>query len=176
MDAVGPSGWISAIPAAGDFEDSDSVTAAASREMELIADMKSEVSAALAGVEEATYLKGVLCEYLRFADQVDTPATTSEDALAKMDAEASGPSHLVRYEKLNGADLMVFTRPGEGEDGYDGDAGGKMLPLSLKAASTDVSRTKTKKSTGEVKNRSSREIGYLRRKAAGKYSFERLII
>ncbi|CRL28198.1 unnamed protein product [Penicillium camemberti] len=176
VDAVGPSGWISAIPAAGDFEDSDSVTAAASREMELIADMKSEVSAALAGVEEATYLKGVLCEYLRFADQVDTPATTSEDALAKMDAEASGPSHLVRYEKLNGADLMVFTRPGEGEDGYDGDAGGKMLPLSLKAASTDVSRTKTKKSTGEVKNRSSREIGYLRRKAAGKYSFERLII
>ncbi|KAJ6183913.1 hypothetical protein N7519_005214 [Penicillium mononematosum] len=175
VDAVGPSGWISAIPAAADFEDSDSVTAAASREMELIADMKSEVSAALAGVEEATYLKGVLCEYLRFADQVSTPATTSEDALAKMDAEAA-PSHLVRYEKLNGADLMVFTRPGEGEDGYDGDAGGKMLPLSLKAASTDVSRTKTKKSTGEVKNRSSREIGYLRRKAVGKYSFERLII
>ncbi|KAJ6148443.1 hypothetical protein N7497_010425 [Penicillium chrysogenum] len=175
VDAVGPSGWISAIPAVADFEDSDSVTAAASREMELIADMKSEVSAALAGVEEATYLKGVLCEYLRFADQVSTPATTSEDALAKMDAEAA-PSHLVRYEKLNGADLMVFTRPGEGEDGYDGDAGGKMLPLSLKAASTDVSRTKTKKSTGEVKNRSSREIGYLRRKAVGKYSFERLII
>ncbi|KAJ5770183.1 uncharacterized protein N7511_002234 [Penicillium nucicola] len=176
VDAVGPSGWISAVPTAGDFEDSDSVTAAASREMELIADMKSEISAALAGVEEATYLKGVMCEYLRFADQVVTPATTSEDALAKMDAEAAGPSHLVRYEKLNGAELMIFTRPGEGEDGFDGDAGGKMLPLSLKTTSGDVSRTKMKKSTGEVKNRTSREIGYLRRKAVGKYSFERLII
>lgn len=176
VDAVGPSGWISAIPAVSDFEDSDSVTAAASREMELIADMKSEVSAALAGVEEATHLKGILCEYLRFADQVDTTETTTEDALAKMDAEASGPSHLVSHQKLNGADLMVFTRPGEGEDGFEGDHGGKMLPLSLKAASNDVSRTKTKKSTGEVKNRSSREIGYLRRKAVGKYSFERLIV
>ncbi|KAK9853309.1 hypothetical protein MYU51_007199 [Penicillium brevicompactum] len=176
VDAVGPSGWISAIPAVSDFEDSDSVTAAASREMELIADMKSEVSAALAGVEEATYLKGILCEYLRFADQVDTTETTSEDALAKMDAEASGPSHLVSHQKLNGADLMVFTRPGEGEDGFEGDHGGKMLPLSLKAAANDVSHTKTKKSTGEVKNRSSREMGYLRRKAVGKYSFERLIV
>ncbi|KAJ6061918.1 uncharacterized protein N7446_006038 [Penicillium canescens] len=176
VDAVGPSGWISAVPAAGEFAESDSVTAAASREMELIADMKSEVSAALAGVEEATYLKGIMCEYLRFADQVVTPAATSEDALAKMEAEAAGPSHLVRYEKLNGADLMIFTRPGEGEDGFDGDAGGKMLPLSLKATSGDVSRTKMKKSTGEIKSRTSREIGYLRRKAVGKYSFERLII
>ncbi|KAJ6065169.1 hypothetical protein N7444_000822 [Penicillium canescens] len=158
------------------FRGRHSVTAAASREMELIADMKSEVSAALAGVEEATYLKGIMCEYLRFADQVVTPAATSEDALAKMEAEAAGPSHLVRYEKLNGADLMIFTRPGEGEDGFDGDAGGKMLPLSLKATSGDVSRTKMKKSTGEIKSRTSREIGYLRRKAVGKYSFERLII
>jgi hypothetical protein len=111
-----------------------------------------------------------MCEYLRFADQVVTPAATSKDA------EAAGSSHLVRYEKLNGADLMVFTRPGEGEDGFDGDAGGKMLPLSLKATSGDVSRTKIKKSTGEVQSRTNREIGYLRRKAVGKYSFERLII
>ena len=71
---------------------------------------------------------------------------------------------------------MVFTRPGEGEEGYDGDASGKMLPLSLKPTSTDVSRTKVKKSTGEVKARSSREIGYLHRKAVGKYSFERLVV
>lgn len=175
VDAVGPSGWISALPTTTDLDgESDS----ASREMELIADMKSEVSAALAGVEEATYMKGVLREYLRFADQVVTPATTVEDAVAKIENEAAAPasSHLVRYEKLNGADLMVFTRPGEGEDGYDGDAGGKMLPLSLKPASTDVSRTKVNKSTGETKSRSSREIGYLRRKAVGKYSFERLLV
>lgn len=174
VDAVGPSGWISAVPAVDDPNDDSE---AASREMELIADMKSEVSAALAGVEEATYLKGVLREYLRFADQVSTP-TAKGDALAQVDHETATPtsSHLVRYEKLNGADLMVFTRPGEGEDGYDGDASGKMLPLSLKPASNDVSRTKVNKATGESKTRTSREIGYLRRKAVGKYSFERLLV
>ncbi|KAJ5102249.1 hypothetical protein NUU61_004471 [Penicillium alfredii] len=175
VDAVGPSGWISALPAVNDLENGSEF---ASRETELIADMKSEVSAALAGVEEATYLKGILHEYLRFADQVATSATTSADALAKIETETAtpGPSHLVRYEKLNGADLMVFTRPGEGEDGYDGDAGGKLLPLSLKPGSADVEHTKLKKSTGETKNRTSREIGYLRRKAVGKYSFERLLV
>ncbi|KAJ5127881.1 hypothetical protein N7448_008660 [Penicillium atrosanguineum] len=176
VDAVGPSGWISALPAMDLSDDSDSAIAAASREMELIADMKSEVSAALAGVEEATYLKGILLEYLRFADQVSTPAATAADAVAKIDDETSASSNLVRYEKLNGADLVIFGRPGEGEDGYDGDAGGKMLPLSLKPATADVSKTKINKSTGDTKSRTSREIGYLRRKAVGKYSFERLLV
>ncbi|KAJ5584929.1 uncharacterized protein N7459_004729 [Penicillium hispanicum] len=172
VDAVGPSGWISALPTVNDLGDDSDSAIAASREMELIADMKSEVSAALAGVEEATYMKGVLNEYLRFADQVAVSETIGTDA----HADATTPSHLVRYEKINGADLMVFTRPGEGEDGYDGDVGGKMLPLSLKPISNDVSRTKVKKSTGESKSRTNREIGYLRRKAVGKYSFERLLV
>lgn len=174
VDAVGPSGWISAVPAVDDLNgDSE----AASREMELIADMKSEVSAALAGVEEAAYLKGVLREYLRFADQVSASRARG-DVIPQADNETATPasSRLVRYEKLNGADLMVFTRPGDGEDGYDGDASGKMLPLSLKPAANDVSRTKVNKSTGESKTRTSREIGYLRRKAVGKYSFERLLV
>ena len=51
-----------------------------------------------------------------------------------------------------------------------------MLPLSLKAPSADVEKTKVKQSTGEVRTRSNREIGYLRRKAVGKYAFERLIV
>jgi hypothetical protein len=178
VDAVGPSGWISALPNANDLDDDpDSAIASASREMELISDMKSEVSAALAGVEEATYLKGILREYLRFADQVADASATSTDAVAKTDDSViHAPSHLIRYEKLNGADLMVFTRPEEGEEGFDGDASGKILPLSLKPPSADVSRTKILNSTGEIKARTSREVGYLRRKAAGKYSFERLVI
>lgn len=175
VDAIGPSGWISAVPAADDLNGN---LEAASDEMELIADMKSEVSAALAGVEEATYLKGVLREYLRFADQVATHTAAAGDAVTKVHGEDvdTSSAHPVRHEKLNGADLIVFTRPGEGEDGYGEDANGKMLPLSLKPPSTDVSRTKVNKSTGESKSRSSREIGYLRRKAVGKYSFERLLV
>ncbi|KAJ5388702.1 hypothetical protein N7509_011243 [Penicillium cosmopolitanum] len=177
VDAVGPSGWVSALPAVNDLDDeSDSAIASASREAELIADMKSEVSAALAGVEEATYLKGILREYLSFASQAATSAKPTDATNGAVSEAAAAPqSQLVRHEKLNGADLMIFTRPGEGEDGYDGDASGKMLPLSLKPTSADVSLAK-KKSTGETKARSSREIGYLRRKAVGQYSFEKLVV
>ncbi|KAF7596777.1 hypothetical protein BBP40_000205 [Aspergillus hancockii] len=162
IDAVGPSGWISA----------SALDDATTREMDLIADMKSEISAALAGVEEASYLKGVLGEYLRYTESV---AKSAKSAAAQKPKDNEEPtSALVRFEKLNGAELMVF-RSGE-EEGFEGDACGKMLPLSLKAASSEVSKKKVKKSTGEVKNRSNREIGYLRRKAVGKYSFERLVV
>lgn len=169
VDAIGPSGWISALPTLTDLDSS----AGASRDMELIADMKSEVSAALAGVEEACYVKGILREYLRFANQVTTTTATTSDTQVNRDTTPA-PSHFIRHEKVNGADVIVFTAPGE--DG-DGEVGGKMLPLSLKAgAASNVSLTKVKKSTGQVKTRSNREIGYLKRKAVGKYSFERLLV
>ncbi|RMJ24018.1 hypothetical protein PHISP_05123, partial [Aspergillus sp. HF37] len=165
VDAIGPSGWISA--------SDDNL----GPELDLIADMKSEISAALAGVEEATYLKGVLREYIWFADSVahrgrGDKKSSSSSSVAVRDDDAAAP--LVRHEKLNGADLMVYGPPDR--DGFDGDAGGKMLPLSLKAPTADVSRTKVNKSTGEVLSRSSREIGHLRRKQAGEYSFERLFV
>ena len=102
--------------------------------------------------------------------QAQIPVTEFVSALAPEEEEES--SH-IRHEKLNGADLLVFTTAGaEEEDGSD-----KMLPLSLKASSAaDVEKTKVKQSTGEVQTRSNREIGYLRRKAVGKYAFERLIV
>lgn len=165
VDAIGPSGWISAAGFAG----------TAANELDVIADMKSEVSAALAGVEEATYLKGILREFIRYAG---TAISDDESARAAAAAAAAAAAR-VKHEKLNGADLMVFAPADSG----DGDPSGKMLPLSLKATAPgsigeggEVSKTKVKKSTGEVKTRSSREIGYLRRKQVGKYSFERLIV
>ncbi|RAL14797.1 uncharacterized protein BO97DRAFT_385722 [Aspergillus homomorphus CBS 101889] len=170
IDAIGPSGWISA---GGAFDDT-------AREQELIADIKSEISAALAGVEEASYLTGILREYLRYATSVKATTTTTTaaaapgaeaTALAEQPAVTAAASAHIRHEKLNGADLVVF----DPADGDDGDASGKLLPLSLKAAA-EVSKTKVRKETGEVRARSSREIGYLRRKAVGKYSFERLFV
>ncbi|KAK1147153.1 hypothetical protein N8T08_001892 [Aspergillus melleus] len=185
VDAIGPSGWISA----------SDLTDAPTREMDLIADMKSEVSAALAGVEEAAYLTGILREYIRYTDSLHslpsntgsksskTPSSKSKSSKdlipstsGQGEAETTNHAPLVRHEKLNGADLMVYGAP-DGDDALDGDAGGKLLPLSLKAvAPHDVSATKVNKTTGEVKSRSSREIGYLKRKAVGKYSFERLVV
>jgi hypothetical protein len=165
IDAIGPSGWISAAGFADTTAD----------EQNAIAHMKSEISAALAGAEEAVYLKGILREFIRYAGTV-VSNTTAESSYNKT------PGLHVKHEKLNGAELVVFALAGQ-EDGY-GDSSGKMLPLSLKAAGNlsdsgqgmEIKRTKVKASTGEVKIRSSREIGYLKRKAVGKYSFERLIV
>lgn len=170
VDAIGPSGWISAVGFAG----------SAANEADVIAHMKSEISAALAGVEEATYIKGILREFIRYAGTV-VPAANAAETSTAVDHHDDGLPR-VKREKLNGADLLTFAIP---EDGY-GEVSGKMLPLSLKAGSFGgsggsgagevVSRTKVKPTTGEVKQRTSREIGYLRRKAVGKYSFERLIV
>lgn len=187
VDAIGPSGWIAAAGSLSLSADGNPT----GEEQSLIADIKSEVSAALAGVQEATYMKGILREYLRFTETITTPkpnkqanSANKSTALIPTDetnTEEDTSSSLIRHEKINGADLLVYTAAGAdgtGEDGYiDGDAGAnRMLPLSLKAASADVGKTKVKPSTGEVKNRSNREMGYLRRKAVGKYSFEKLIV
>ncbi|KAL4807519.1 hypothetical protein BDV18DRAFT_102825 [Aspergillus unguis] len=166
VDAIGPSGWVSITPG-NDAEESSGL-----RDIALIAEMKSEVSAALAGVEEATHLSGILREYIRYAKSVD-----AKPLIADEPSTAAPSSTSVRHEKLNGADLLVFGAQddaGLGADA-DGDASGRLLPLSLKAGK-DVSKTKVLKGTGKVVQRSKREMGYLRRKAVGKYTFERLLI
>ncbi|KAK2754588.1 hypothetical protein FQN54_006989 [Arachnomyces sp. PD_36] len=190
IDAVGPIGWISATPAA-------STSTALNPDANVIADMKSEISAALAGVEEASYLKGILREFIRCAGTGSEPTSKqTEQAATNQQTRRRG---VVKHEKLNGADLLTFPT-GTGMDIDDGGSendipsavdDGRLLPLSLKmshsqensgnAASANdegsiISKTKVQKSTGEVVNRSSREIGYLKRKAVGKYSFERIIV
>ncbi|KAL4892247.1 hypothetical protein BDV59DRAFT_202757 [Aspergillus ambiguus] len=173
VDAIGPSGWIAAVAPVSTPADGLHIP---SQEAELVADLQAEVSAALSGAEEATYMCGVLREYLGYAASVQRQQSLAGGRKAPAVEERDDAAGIVRCEKLNGADLLVFgSGEADGDDG-DGDATGKMLPLSLKAPSSDVSKTKMKKSTGEVQSRSSREIGYLRRKAAGKYSFERLVV
>ncbi|KAL2864432.1 uncharacterized protein BJX67DRAFT_361131 [Aspergillus lucknowensis] len=169
IDAIGPSGWVSVTPSRSDL--AADPEAMGLRDLALIAEMKSEVSAALAGVEEATFLSGILREYLRYATSVDVRTTKHLTTGSTADENATS-STSIRHEKLNGADLLVYGANDEDGEG-EGDASGKLLPLSLKAAK-DVSKTKVLK--GKVVQRSKREIGYLRRKAAGKYTFERLLI
>ncbi|RDW79145.1 uncharacterized protein DSM5745_05997 [Aspergillus mulundensis] len=176
VDAIGPSGWVSIAP--GDLNlGTSEAELSGLRDMALIAEMKSEVSAALAGVEEATLLSGMLREYLRYCKSVTGDERSRKHAKAKKDdASSAAPSSTsVRHEKLNGADLLVFGAQDEDGEGGDGDASGKLLPLSLKAAK-DVSKTKVLKGSGRVVQRSKREMGYLRRKAVGKYTFERLVV
>ena len=166
IDAIGPSGWISA---AGFASGQGS-------EATLIADMKSEISAVLAGVEEATYMKGILREFIRCCEN-----TVKIQGMRKTDGSTSDaavpPRGIKRKERHNGAEIEIY------ETSYDEARGGfndtRMLPLSLKLTSDDgVSEAdKTKVlPNGEVKVRSAREVSYLKRKAVGKYSFERIIL
>ncbi|KAK2798307.1 hypothetical protein FQN50_008863 [Emmonsiellopsis sp. PD_5] len=196
IDAIGPSGWISAA-AFANAEDSEAC---------LVADMKSEISAALAGIEEATYLKGILREFIRYAETATAPTTATTTAAAGTDvvtsttttttaAAAAVTPHghrLKRREYQNGAKILIYDNDANhtAEGGLHSDT--QMLPLSLKrvAASQEsatmamvgveggeeVSETKVRKTTGEVLQRSKREVGYLKSKAVGKYSFERIVI
>ncbi|KAI5295137.1 hypothetical protein KEM52_002264 [Ascosphaera acerosa] len=170
IDAIGPSGWISAAA----FADS------ADSHASLIADVRTEVSAALAGVEEAAYLKGILREFIRYSETVqpgsrkDIVTGTGGAAIARAD---TGKLRVKRRERQHGAEIVVYETP-DYASGALGPEDAQLLPLTLKKQddAQEITRTKTNKGTGEVIKRSTREMGYLRRKAVGKYSFERVIL
>jgi hypothetical protein len=172
VDAIGPSGWISAVEFAG----------SAANEAEVISHMQSEVSAALAGVEEAIYMKGILGEILRYGHNLQSHSSASQAGGRQADVAVVGstaPSddggkyttldgnkraRITHERDTTGVRWETYTFPKAGEED------GTMLPLSLKAPESDVSRTKIQKSTGEVRHRTTREIAYLRRQQVPEYS------
>lgn len=180
INAIGPSGWISA---AGFASNQGS-------EATLVADMKTEVSAVLAGVEEATYLKGILREFIRCSETATGTQSASSVSRARAlanNAPQQTTAGIKRKERHNGAEIEIYDQPNQ-TGGGAASSDVRALPLSLKlsedqdrdgvtgGASAEPSKIKVLKSTGEVKTRSSREVNYLRRKAVGKYSFERIIV
>ena len=170
VDAIGPSGWISAVEFAG----------AAVNEAEMISHMQSEISAALAGIEEAAYMKGIVGEFIRYGTRVSnstsTPATTAAITMGATEingeyTEITNNGTLARINReydAYGKLWETYTFPKAGEED------GKMLPLSLNTPDSEVSRTKIQKSTGEVKQRTKREIAYLQRQAVPDYSVVRI--
>lgn len=141
IDAIGTGGWIVGNASADNLmETEDTITY-----------MKAEISAALEGIEEATYMKGLLGEILLFGKSVSTQPKTLKIP------DASQAPHKVK----------PITIPfGSIQDNY--------LPLGLKAPQ-GISQTKVG-AGGEIQPRSKRDIGRLRSKMVGKYSFERIII
>ncbi|PBP26259.1 hypothetical protein BUE80_DR002886 [Diplocarpon rosae] len=141
IDAVGTVGWLSgeARLVDGDLFEAE----------ELIASLKLEVSAALEGIEEALYLKGVLSELLDYADscQKAPPPSNSTDS-----KKASKPPIL-----LASADEKI-----------------KALPMGLKAEK-EVSLLKIG-SGGAVYKRTARDIGFLKSQKVGRYTRERIIL
>lgn len=144
IDAVGPGGWLinDAIVAAGAGDHMDSA--------DFLASLKLEVSAALEGVQEAVFLRGILSEAVRYGAQVQ-----------KYEAKAS--------QKHKHSDGKAVVLQGYGNSKA---AGGEsaMLPLGMKAKER-ISAEKVV-SGGEVARRSKREIGQLISEQVGPYSLE----
>ncbi|KAF6222343.1 hypothetical protein HO133_001429 [Letharia lupina] len=142
IDGLGTGGWILGSPMTDDLTET----------ADTIAYMKAEISAALEGIEEATYLKGMLGEILLCGkDSLNSSVTQPRSNEAQPTALPTKPVTIALDE----------------EDS-------QLLPLGLKPAPV-VSTTKVG-AGGELIKRSRRDIGRLKSKMVGKYSFDRVMI
>ncbi|KAL3423254.1 hypothetical protein PVAG01_05001 [Phlyctema vagabunda] len=146
IDAIGAGGWLTgdAKLVNGDFFESE----------DLIKSLKLEVSAALDGIEEASYLKGLTSEFVRYgrAMQAALPRVAADQA----------DSHMSKKRKV--APVIL---PSD-------DKNVTLLPFGLKAEQ-QISRLRIG-AGGEVQKRTARDIGRLKSKKIGKYSLERINI
>jgi hypothetical protein len=170
LDTLGAQSWI----LRGGIDVANSAAAATT-----LAHMRAEVSAALEGVEEASYLTGLLDEVLAFASTVPLSAFT-----------ASGPTpgkpHLIatRGPAAEGpaADAPARIGSGHGDAGISIDET-RALPLGLKyvapggpAARLEKGADVTVKAGGELRRRTARDMGRLTSMRVGAHSFERIIL
>ena len=151
VDSLGTGGWLSG-------------TNDLLQNGDTIAYMRAEVSAALEGIEESAYLKSLLGEVLLFS-KTALPSTRSK--ALQIDQSQSEPSLHKQIPMRNPAAVKPVTVPLK-------DAAANILPLGLKAPQ-DISLTKVG-SGGEIQKRSMRDVGRLKSRKVGKYTFERIII
>jgi hypothetical protein len=139
LDSLGPGGWLlnDALQAG------DDAAAAA----DFVSSLTHEISAALVGLEEVVYLRGLLADPLKYWE-----ASTKKSATTTQDIDNTKP-------------ISVHVKePGAGA-----------LPLGLKSVSQRV-RSHKVVSGGEVVQRSGRETGHLISQQVGSYSLERIVI
>lgn len=140
IDSIGTGGWIMGSSLTDDLIET----------AETIAYMKAEISAALEGIEEATYLRGMLGEMLLCGKSFKN---RYPDAYRQRD---------VKNERSKPTIVSV------------GEGGDNTLPLGLKTHQ-DISKYKIG-AGGELIRRSARDIGRLKSRMVPKYSFERIMI
>jgi hypothetical protein len=141
VDAVGAGGWL--------YGEARLVDGDPFEAEELIASLKLEVSAALEGIEEAVYLKGLTSEMIRYSNAVQRG----------LPDESENPQ---KKRKIKPITLPTF------------DKDLTTLPIGLKAEQ-QISLLKVVPG-GDVYKRSMRDIGYLKSQKVGKYSRERIVI
>lgn len=142
IDSLGTGGWILSSSMSDDLTET----------ADTIVYMKAEISAALEGIEEATYLKGMLGEILLCGkNSLYSSVKQSRSNEAQLPDLPAKPINIALAEDDS-----------------------QLLPLGLKPAPV-VSTTKVG-AGGEVIKRSRRDIGRLKSKMVGKYSFDRIMI
>ncbi len=140
LDAVGAGGWVSG--SAGNADDGPD---------ELLLALRGEISAALEGIHEATFMRGLFNEIFRYG--------------WRQKLTAKGP-HARRFGHGQEKSKSQTGPLTAGED--------TVLPLGLKIKN-HIEETKVEIS-GEIKKRSKRDIGMQKSKRVGEYTFERIRI
>lgn len=142
IDSLGTGGWILGTSMSDDLTET----------ADTLAYMKAEISAVLEGIEEATYLKGMLGEMLLCGkDSLNGSVKQSRSNEAQLPALSTKPETIALDQE-----------------------GPQLLPLGLKPAPV-ISTTKVG-AGGELIKRSRRDIGRLKSRMVGKYSFDRIMI
>lgn len=144
IDSIGTGGWIIGASTTDEFTET----------ADTIAYMKAEISAALEGIEEATYLKGML-EKVLLHGKIATLSNTHN---------FSGAGGKSVAPPANPSSVLV------GEDGLS------MNPLPLGLDPALGMSTKRVGAGGQLIERSHRDINGIRNRMVGKYSFERILV
>jgi hypothetical protein len=152
IDAVGPVGFFTQ----GDYDDFIE---------NMIPDLRSEIVRATEAMEEASYLRGILRETIRYADSANQRKGENE-RYPVMGDETISP-------QKPGTIVTLYSEPLVEQGNIEATSG--MLPLSLRRDDI-VSKTKVRKGGGQILERSAREIHMLQARQKGKYSFERLVL
>ena len=118
---------------------------------DLISSLKLEISAALEGIEEATYLKGLITEMVRYGESVQRASRPPKSA----PETPAGKKHKPVLLPSTNEDLAL-------------------LPVGLKAEQL-ISLLRVG-AGGEVTQRSARDIGQLKSRNVAAYSLERIIV
>jgi hypothetical protein len=140
IDSVGPGGWAindAILSRAGDHLDS----------ADLLGALKLEVSAALEGIQEAVYLRGILSETARYGAEV----------------QKAQPTWTSTNNKKQPIRINLPTRES------------RMLPMGLKTPWQPIEKEKIV-AGGEMIQRTKREKGQLISQKVGAYSLERIVI
>lgn len=140
IDSLGPGGWI------------DGASNDLSETADTIAYMKAEISAALGGIEEATYLKGMLGEILMYGK-------TSPSARAERHGTLRPNPQPLQIQSIAMAEAGLER---------------STLPLGLKVEQRFLAKRAV--AGGELVDRSKRDISRLRSRMVGKYTFDRITI